>query len=134
MTVTTRILSEQNWGKQTWRVPVLAGRAMLFLAGLGLAACAGSSGRQKVAGNSRPWNGGETTQADIAVENAGKTNLPSAELNTPVCGEALRESARTGSVVYGTSLHSGNSCVQNACFQPLTGTYIAQSGQNTVCR
>lgn len=63
-----------------------------------------------------------------------KYNVPSAPLDTPLCGSALQERAQTGGRLYGQSLSSGNQCVLNACFQPLTGTYIAQTGNPVVCR
>lgn len=63
-----------------------------------------------------------------------KTNLPSAPVDTPLCGSALHEQASTGAEVYGRSLATGSSCTRNACFQPLTGTFIAQDGNNSVCR
>nr|WP_237442418.1 hypothetical protein [Saccharibacter sp. 17.LH.SD] len=63
-----------------------------------------------------------------------KMNVPSAPLDTPICGSALHEQAQTGAALYSRSLTSGNSCTQNACFQPLTGTFIAQNGNNSVCR
>lgn len=68
------------------------------------------------------------------TSNRSKFNVPSAAFNTPLCGTALHEQAQTGASLYGQSLESGNTCVQNACFQPLTGTFIAQDGTNSVCR
>ncbi|MQR98905.1 hypothetical protein [Gluconobacter aidae] len=61
-------------------------------------------------------------------------NDPSAPLDTPLCGSALQEQARTGAAVYPQSLASTSSCPRNACFQPLTGTYIAATGAQSVCR
>ncbi|MDF7674336.1 hypothetical protein PT277_02935 [Acetobacteraceae bacterium ESL0709] len=63
-----------------------------------------------------------------------KYNMPSAPLNTPLCGSSLQEQALTGQGIYSQSLSSGNNCALNACFQPLTGTYIAQTGNAVVCR
>lgn len=63
-----------------------------------------------------------------------KLNLPSAPLDTPLCGTALRERAQMGAKIYPQSLASGNACTANACFQPLTGTYIAANGAPMVCR
>lgn len=61
-------------------------------------------------------------------------NDPSAPLNTPLCGKALQEQAKAGAALYPQSLASTSSCPRNACFQPLTGTYIAASGAQSVCR
>ncbi|GBR69991.1 hypothetical protein [Gluconobacter kanchanaburiensis] len=61
-------------------------------------------------------------------------NDPSAPLDTPLCGSALQEQARAGAAVYAQSLASTSSCPRNACFQPLTGTYIAATGAQSVCR
>ncbi|AOX21282.1 hypothetical protein [Kozakia baliensis] len=61
-------------------------------------------------------------------------NDPSAPLNTPLCGTALREAAQTGTGIYSNGLAAGNPCTQNACFQPLTGTFISASGARSVCR
>lgn len=63
-----------------------------------------------------------------------KYNVPSAPATTPLCGSALQEQAQTGQKLYSQSLISGNNCALNACFQPLTGTYIAQTGNPVVCR
>ncbi|WP_156809294.1 hypothetical protein [Saccharibacter floricola] len=79
----------------------------------------------------------ETQTQPVAQTSASemqKTNLPSAPLNTPLCGAALREQAQTGAGLYTQGMTSGNSCAQNACFQPLTGTFISQNGTNSVCR
>ncbi|QHI95277.1 hypothetical protein GT348_02410 [Aristophania vespae] len=70
----------------------------------------------------------------ISSTNRTKYNLPSAPVTTPLCGNALHEQAQTGEKIYGQSLMSGNNCALNACFQPLTGTYISESGNPTVCR
>ncbi|WP_229707258.1 hypothetical protein [Bombella mellum] len=72
--------------------------------------------------------------SDGAYSQQTKTNLPSAPVDTPLCGTALHEQAATGAGVYGSSLATGSSCTRNACFQPLTGTFIAQDGSNSVCR
>ncbi|MFT8521405.1 hypothetical protein [Gluconobacter oxydans] len=61
-------------------------------------------------------------------------NDPSAPLNTPLCGTALQEQAQAGAAVYPQSVASTSSCPRNACFQPLTGTYIAATGAQSVCR
>lgn len=59
---------------------------------------------------------------------------PSAPLNTPLCGTAARENMAMGVQNYPQPLSSGNSCVQNACFDTQTGTYIASDGTKRVCR
>ncbi|MBF0857644.1 hypothetical protein [Gluconobacter vitians] len=61
-------------------------------------------------------------------------NDPSAPLNTPLCGAALQEQAQAAGAIYPQSLASTSSCPRNACFQPLTGTYIAATGAQSVCR
>lgn len=87
-----------------------------------LAACA----RQKISPVPTPVPTDGTAQAEA--------NPPSAPLDTALCGVALREQAATGAALFDKGLKSGNNCTKNACFQPLTGTYIAQSGMNNVCR
>ncbi|MBF0875985.1 hypothetical protein HKD21_03870 [Gluconobacter cerevisiae] len=74
--------------------------------------------------------------AEEAPEDGKKKlfNDPSASLNTPLCGTALREQAQAGAALYPQSLASTSSCPRNACFQPLTGTYIAATGAQSVCR
>ncbi|MFT8989788.1 MAG: hypothetical protein ABF959_05635 [Gluconobacter albidus] len=74
--------------------------------------------------------------AEEAPEDGKKKlfNDPSAPLNTPLCGTALQEQARAGAALYPQSLASTSSCPRNACFQPLTGTYIAATGAQSVCR
>lgn len=62
------------------------------------------------------------------------TNDPSAPANTPLCGVAAREAIAAATQNYPQPLGSGNSCVQNACFNPQTGTYIAADGTPRVCR
>jgi len=61
-------------------------------------------------------------------------NDPSAPLDTPVCGSAAREQNQTGAGIYADALNSGSACTRNACFEPLTGTFIAASGARSVCR
>jgi len=74
--------------------------------------------------------------AEEAPEDGKKKlfNDPSAPLNTPLCGSALQEQAQAGAALYPQSLASTSSCPRNACFQPLTGTYIAATGAQSVCR
>ncbi|MBS1064649.1 hypothetical protein [Gluconobacter kondonii] len=74
--------------------------------------------------------------AEEAPEDGKKKlfNDPSAPLNTPLCGSALQEQAQAGAALYPQSLASTSSCPRNACFQPLTGTYIAANGAQSVCR
>ena len=61
-------------------------------------------------------------------------NDPSAPVNTPLCGAVQQETNRMGGQVFSDGLASGSSCPQNACFNPLTGTYIAATGAPSVCR
>lgn len=62
-------------------------------------------------------------------------NDPSAPTNTPLCGTALHEANQAGAAVYAQGLAStASSCPQNACFEPLTGTFIAADGNKSVCR
>ncbi|MFT8808520.1 hypothetical protein [Gluconobacter sp.] len=107
-----------------------------------LAACA-----QQPTGPARP-EGSPPTQARIPPQDFapglaeepsedGKKKLfndPSAPLNTPPCGTALQEQAQAGAAIYPQSVSSTSSCPRNACFQPLTGTYIAATGARSVCR
>jgi len=74
--------------------------------------------------------------AEEAPEDGKKKlfNDPSAPLNTPLCGSALQEQAQAGAALYPQSLASTSSCPRNACFQPMTGTYIAATGAQSVCR
>lgn len=62
------------------------------------------------------------------------TNDPSAPANTPLCGTAARESQAMAVQNYPQPLTSGNRCVQNACFNTQTGTYVAADGTARVCR
>ncbi|GBR63982.1 hypothetical protein GWA01_03730 [Gluconobacter wancherniae NBRC 103581] len=69
-----------------------------------------------------------------APEEKKLLNDPSAPANTPLCGSALREAMQTGAVVYTQSLATSGTCPRNACFDPLTGTFIAANGNRSVCR
>lgn len=120
-------------------VIVMRGYTLMFVMGGILAGCASTPPTRQVAAAQHPAiqsfagapSGGG---GDVSPSNRAKTNLPSAPVNTPLCGTALHEQARTGAGVYSRSLAVGNSCARNACFQPLTGTFIAQDGNNSVCR
>ncbi|QDH17453.1 hypothetical protein [Swingsia samuiensis] len=62
-------------------------------------------------------------------------NDPSAPLTTPLCGTALHEVNQVGAIIYPQGLATTtSSCAQNACFEPLTGTFIAADGNRSVCR
>lgn len=104
---------------------------------MGLSACSSSPPSQERAQmgvNMSPQN---ATNWQSNQNNGGsmvKENTPSAPLETPLCGTALHERAEADTVLYQHSLQSGSSCVVNACFQPLTGTYISENGNNSVCR
>lgn len=115
------------------------GYSLMLVMGGVLAGCASQPTQQQVEAAQHPAiqsfagapSGGGS---DASSSQQKKTNLPSAPLNTPLCGSALHEQANTGAALYGRSLATGNSCTRNACFQPLTGTFIAQDGNNSVCR
>lgn len=62
------------------------------------------------------------------------TNDPSAPANTPLCGSAQQEANAAGTGIYSNGVASGGSCARNACFEPLTGTFIAATGRRSVCR
>ncbi|NVN04584.1 hypothetical protein HW509_03095 [Asaia spathodeae] len=76
---------------------------------------------------------GMTTETPPANE-AQLTNDPSAPTNTPLCGAVQQETNRMGGQVFPDGISSGSTCPQNACFNPLTGTYIAATGAPSVCR
>lgn len=77
---------------------------------------------------------GMTGEMPLPANEAQLTNDPSAPVNTPLCGAVQRETNRMGGQVFSDGLASGSSCPQNACFNPLTGTYIAATGAPSVCR
>ncbi|MBB2202539.1 BA14K family protein [Gluconacetobacter tumulisoli] len=77
---------------------------------------------------------GTVVEAPPPANEAQLVNDPSAPLNTPLCGAAARAAVATGARVNPAPLASGNSCVANACFDPLTGTYIGADGNRHVCR
>ncbi|UYH51531.1 hypothetical protein N5W20_01220 [Candidatus Kirkpatrickella diaphorinae] len=62
------------------------------------------------------------------------TNDVSAPRDTPLCGIAAQEANAMEIANYTTPFRTGNRCVQNACFSPLTGSFIAASGYRSVCR
>ncbi|QDH25350.1 hypothetical protein D5366_09150 [Neokomagataea tanensis] len=61
-------------------------------------------------------------------------NDPSAPVTTPLCGTAAKESNQAAAIVYPQPKALPSSCPRNACFDPLTGTFIAATGQRSVCR
>lgn len=61
-------------------------------------------------------------------------NDPSAPLDTPLCGVAAHTGQAMAARVNPAPLASGNACVANACFDPLTGTYIGADGERHICR
>lgn len=120
-------------------VMAIRGCGLMFVMGGILAGCASTPPTRQDAAAQHPaiqsFAGAPSgSGGDVAPSDRTKTNLPSAPVNTPLCGTALHEQARTGAGVYSRSLTVGNSCARNACFQPLTGTFIAQDGNNSVCR
>ncbi|MUG89844.1 hypothetical protein [Bombella sp. ESL0385] len=105
--------------------------------GLLLTSCASQPSQQERAAAEHPKIqsfAGAPTGPSNPASNRVKMNLPSAAVTTPLCGTALHEQAATGGAIYTSSLGTGNSCTRNACFQPLTGTFIAENGTNSVCR
>jgi len=77
---------------------------------------------------------GLTGETPLPANEAQLTNDPSAPVNTPLCGAVQQETNRMGGQVFSDGLASGSTCPQNACFNPLTGTYIAATGAPSVCR
>jgi len=77
---------------------------------------------------------GMTGETPPPANEAQLTNDPSAPVNTPLCGAVQQETNRMGGQVFSDGLASGSTCPQNACFNPLTGTYIAATGARSVCR
>lgn len=124
-------------------LPLGAGRAMTLgaLAALSLlAGCAAKPEAPPVAAVSHPnrippqdFAPGMVTET---APPAGVTlvNDPSAPLTTPLCGTAAREANAAGAALYPQPAASGNSCTQNACFDPATVTYIASDNTRRVCR
>lgn len=101
---------------------------------VGLSACATHPASQPSRYTAQGFAAETQAVSSGAVGDRPKSNVPSAPLNTPLCGAALREQAQAGAGLYTQGLTSSNTCTQNACFQPLTGTYITQDGNNSVCR
>ncbi|MFE8872611.1 MULTISPECIES: hypothetical protein [Acetobacter] len=98
-----------------------------------LAGCAAQpAAQQKVPLQTFPAN--MAIQQGTPANESQLTNDPSAPANTPLCGTAARESQAMAVQNYPQPLASGNSCVQNACFNTQTGTYIAADGSARVCR
>lgn len=77
---------------------------------------------------------GLTGETPTPVNEAQLTNDASAPLDTPLCGAVQQETNHVGGQVFSEALNSGSACVRNACFNPLTGTYIAASGAPSICR
>jgi hypothetical protein len=61
-------------------------------------------------------------------------NDPSAPLDTPLCGVAARERNAVSVAVVPAVASSGNACLQTACFDALTDTYIGADGYRHVCQ
>lgn len=97
-----------------------------------LAGCAAQP--QQTASRIPPQSFAPGMVSDTPHDDSKLTNDPSAPANTPLCGVAAREAIAAASQNYPQPLTSGNSCVQNACFNPQTGTYIAADGTARVCR
>ncbi|MCE2565560.1 hypothetical protein [Komagataeibacter sp. FNDCF1] len=73
--------------------------------------------------------GEETAPSGIVL-----TNDPSAPLDTPLCGHAAREANALGAMVHPDMTPATSTCAASACFEPQTGTYIADDGSRRVCR
>ena len=101
-----------------------------------LAACASQVPATK---RSTPPRVGVTPSVWAASPGSGGTtravtNDPSAPVHTPLCGEVSKETNRIAAQVYPDSLATQAPCTRNACFDPLTGTFIAATGARSVCR
>ena len=117
----------------------MGGRWMMLMPLLVLAACAEQPPGASVPGRTASRIPPQSFAPGLDVENARAneaqlTNDPSAPVDTPLCGVALKEEALAGGAVYGDGLATNSPCTRNACFQPLTGTFIAASGARSVCR
>ena len=77
---------------------------------------------------------GTVTEAPPPANEAQLVNEPSAPLDTPLCGAAAHATQAMAARVNPAPLASGNACVANACFDPLTGTYIGADGERHICR
>ncbi|GBQ12880.1 hypothetical protein [Swaminathania salitolerans] len=77
---------------------------------------------------------GMTGETPPPANEAQLTNDPSAPLDTPLCGAVQHETNRIGAQVFDDAVASGSACSRNACFNPLTGTYITATGAPGVCR
>ena len=65
---------------------------------------------------------------------ATATNDPSAPLDTPLCGRAARERNQAAAAIASDVMSGGGACVQTACFDPLTDTFIGADGYRHVCQ
>ncbi|ACI52596.1 conserved hypothetical protein [Gluconacetobacter diazotrophicus PA1 5] len=77
---------------------------------------------------------GTVVETPPPANEAQLVNDPSAPADTPLCGAAAREGLAMAARVNPAPLASGNACTANACFDPLTGTYIGADGNRHVCR
>lgn len=114
-------------------------RWMMLMPLMVLAACAEQPPSASVPGRTASRIPPQTFAPGLDVETAPANeakliNDPSAPVDTPLCGSALKEEALAGSAVYGDAVATNSTCARNACFQPLTGTFIAASGARSVCR
>ncbi|PCD79382.1 hypothetical protein [Acetobacter orleanensis] len=106
--------------------------ALGLLAGCAAQPAVQPSAQQKIPLQTFPQN--MAIQQGNPADESKLTNDPSAPANTPLCGVAARESQAMAAQNYPEPLTSGNSCVQNACFNTQSGTYIAADGTQRVCR
>ena len=83
------------------------------------------------------------TVAPVAGAESGSTaegigmvpsNDPSAPLDTPLCGRAAREQNQAAATIASDVVSGGGACVQTACFDPLTDTFIGADGYRHVCQ
>lgn len=77
---------------------------------------------------------GTAVEAPPPANEAQLVNDPSAPLDTPLCGAAAHTTQGMAARLNPAPLVSGNVCTANACFDPLTGTYIGADGERHICR
>ncbi|MBB2167043.1 hypothetical protein HLH36_01510 [Gluconacetobacter aggeris] len=77
---------------------------------------------------------GTAVEAPPPANEAQLVNDPSAPLDTPLCGAAAHTTQGMAARLNPAPLVSGNACTANACFDPLTGTYIGADGERHICR
>ncbi len=63
-----------------------------------------------------------------------RLNDPSAPSDSPLCGRALREADSMSAAISPPSLRSGSACLQAACFDPLTDSFLGADGFRHICQ